>query len=295
MTDPVDPSNTALPGVPSPSPALVAALTSALRPIVRLLIRCGVTFPAAGQLLKAVYVDVADREFLLPGRPQTDSRISVLTGVHRKDVHRLRRQPVAATSPAPVSLGSETIGRWLGSSAFCDASGRPLPLPRTSRDGEPSFERLVQSVSTDVRPRVLLDEWLAAGVVRVRDDGCIVLVTEAFVPRSDFDDRVYFFGRNLRDHAAAAVHNVTGGEPPFFERAVFYDRLRRTSVAHLQKEAAACGMETLVSLNRKALALAETDEGCVGATHRITIGLYVYAIDEAEEPGREGGRGQGDV
>ena len=59
-----------------PSPALVKALIRMLRPLVRLLLANRVTYPVLSNILKAVYVDVADRDFPVPGKSQTNSRIS---------------------------------------------------------------------------------------------------------------------------------------------------------------------------------------------------------------------------
>ena len=67
-----------------------APLARLLRPLVRLLIRSGITFPVATELLRELYVNVAENDFGLPDKEQTDSRVSLLTGIHRKEVRRLR-------------------------------------------------------------------------------------------------------------------------------------------------------------------------------------------------------------
>ena len=73
----------------NPHASLLQALQKLLRPLIRLLLAQGVTFPMLASQLKAVYVQVAKEEFKLTDKRQTDSRISLLTGVHRKDVKRL--------------------------------------------------------------------------------------------------------------------------------------------------------------------------------------------------------------
>src|SRR4030095_9904592 len=69
---------------------LRAALRRLLRPLVRLLIARGIPFPVAAGVLRQPFVAVAGNEVPVPGKAQTDSRITLLTGVHRKDVKRLR-------------------------------------------------------------------------------------------------------------------------------------------------------------------------------------------------------------
>ncbi len=81
--------------------SLLNALRHVMRPLVRLMLRKGVTYLVFADLLKEVFVEVADREFRLGDKASTDSRISLLTGVHRKDVRRLRNtsDPDSSTLP----------------------------------------------------------------------------------------------------------------------------------------------------------------------------------------------------
>jgi hypothetical protein len=71
--------------------ALHAAVMRLLRPLVRILLNHGVPFDTFQEIARWVYVEVADKDFELPGRKQTDSRISVITGLTRKDVARIRK------------------------------------------------------------------------------------------------------------------------------------------------------------------------------------------------------------
>ena len=71
---------------------------------MRALIAQGVTAPALYRLLKRLYVEVAEREFRLDGERPTDSRISLLTGVHRRDVKAFRRAGCLAASPIRLGI-----------------------------------------------------------------------------------------------------------------------------------------------------------------------------------------------
>lgn len=265
-----------------PHPALTQALHRLLRPLVRVLIAKDITFPALSRLLKAVYVDVAQADFSDEGKPLTDSRISLLTGVHRKDIKALREgraQPGGA--PPALSRNAHLIALWTGAPDYLDPRGQPRPLPRQRSDkGGTSFEELVESVSTDIRPRAVLDEWLRRGLARMDDDDRVHLETSAFVPSEDFADIAYYFGRNLRDHIAASGHNLLGGAPPMLERAVYYESLSPQSVEELQALSRELGSDALVRINQKAFDLAQRDEGSPAAKARITFGVYFFAAPE---------------
>jgi len=275
MADSMDESATP-PG--GPPPALVQALRRLLRPLVRLLLRHQTTYPFLASLLKSIYVELAEREFGIPGKAQTTSRVSLLTGIHRKDVKRLREQPPDPdTAPGNVSLGAQLVLRWTASPEYLDSQGRPLPLPRLSVEGgAPSFESLVASVSKDIRARAVLDEWLRLGVARVDEDDRVVLAVEAFVPESGFDEKSYFLGRNVHDHLAAAVHNLSGEGPPLLERSVYYAGLSPESVDELAALGEEVGMEALQTVNRRALKLQERDADRPEAQHRMNLGVYFY-------------------
>jgi hypothetical protein len=274
---------------------LTRALRALLRPLVRLLLSRQITYPALTSLLKAVYVEVADEDFELPDKRQTDSRVSLLTGIHRKEVSRLRGEtPTEDEAPASVSLGALILAHWVGVAAFQGADNKPMPLSRLAReDGVPSFETLVQSVSKDIRPRAVLDEWLRLGLAHVDENQCVCLNVEAFIPESGFEEKAYYFGRNIRDHIAAGAHNLEGGGDPFIDRSVYYSQLTEASTRELAELAERVGMDAMHAVNRRAIELQERD---AGENHepprRMNFGVYFYETDyspEADDAPDEGG------
>ena len=144
-----------------PQAPVVAAIRYLLRPLVRLLLSHGISFPAFCDLVKSTYVKVSEAEFKLDAKPQTDSRISLLTGIHRREVNRLRNEAVTEVDlPQRASMSALLLTVWSGHPEYLDKQGMPIPLPRLASKGEgQSFEALVQSVSKDFRARVVLDEW----------------------------------------------------------------------------------------------------------------------------------------
>jgi hypothetical protein len=273
MSDPIEKNSPN-----EPSKAIIRAISRLLRPLIRLLIAQGITFPTLSNMLKALYVEAADKHFRVDRKRQTDSRISLITGVHRKDVKRLRSEADASDmTPAAPSIGAQMIGLWLGNRVYLDDQGRPKPLPRSEpHGGGVSFEGLVESISKDLRPRTVLDEWLRLGLVSIDQDNVVTLNSDAFVPNQDFDQMAHYFGRNTHDHIAAAVHNLSGDGAPYLERSVFYDGLTPQSVKELHAQAREVGMEALVALNKTALEKAKQDEGKPDATQRMNFGIYFY-------------------
>ncbi|ACK85554.1 DUF6502 family protein [Methylorubrum extorquens] len=266
--------------------ALHGPVARLLRPLVRLLVQRGITFPALTNLLRELYVNVAEYDFALPGKEQTDSRVSLLTGIHRKEVRRLRGAgaPVSQV-PTTVSRTGRIIARWVASPEFTDSEGQPLPLPRSAEGDTPSFESLVEGVTKDVRPRAVLDEWLDRGVAVLDAQGHVRLLEAAYLPKGGAEPQLYYFGRNLHDHLAAAAENIAGPSPRFFERAVHYDGLSETLAAQLEARSREIAMGALKQANAEAHAACADD---AGGRHRWNFGIYIYREEvPAREPGAE--------
>ena len=249
---------------------------------MRLLIRSGVTFPVLADLLRALYVEVATRD-LLPGeRSRTDSRVSLLTGIHRKELRRQRIQAGDEDEPAVVTLNSQLVARWLGNHAGAD--GNPVPLPRTGP--APSFEALVMGATRDVRSRAVLDDWVAQGIASLDADGMVRLQTAGFLPTENLDARLFYFARNLHDHLAAASANISAtGPAPFMDRSVHYDGLGLEAAAALEHDARDAATRLLLRVNQVALGIADKDDALadgVRPTRRVNLGIYLYTEDETK-------------
>lgn len=254
------------------------AVRRLLRPLVRALIAQGVTAPALYRIVKQTYVQIAAEELR---NAATDSRVSVMTGVHRRDVKEFR----AGTGYDETSVGRKVsllttvVGRWL--SEHVDADDLPLPLPRTSQTA-PSFDALVQSVSRDIRPRTVLDELSRQGILR-EEDGTIHLLQDGLFGVADTEQKLHFFAHNLGDHMQASVDNLMSDPSPHFERAVFYNYLTSESVADIEEEARRIGMQGLQKINALASARQTEDKDKDSAKYRMRFGQFFYVADQTDD------------
>lgn len=261
---------------------MLAAIQRVLKPLVRLALAQGINFQMLVETLKIVFVQVAEEDFKLEKREQTDSRISLLTGLHRKDVHRLRDYPEnSIPSSVMATLGSQLVGLWISDEKLVDSDGKPKPLARLASDGgDISFERLVASVSKDIRARPVLDEWLRIGVVYIDENDRVCLNTDAFVPKEGVEEKLFFFQQNIHDHIAATTHNLMGLTPPMLERCVYYDSLTEENITELKALSENLGMHALKAVNLRAIELQAKSKGAKNADHRFTYAIYFYHVKE---------------
>lgn len=280
-----DPGPVAATRGPLAPDSLLKAARRVMRPMVRLMMRSGVTFPVLADTLRHLFVEVAVADILTDPKARTDSRISLLTGVHRKEIKRLRDLPPDATATQQiVTIASQIIATWLGGTAFTGADGRPLALPRSASAAGPSFDTLVESVTNDIRPRAVLEDLLSHGMVYIGEQDQVHLNTDAFIPRPGGEEQLFYFARNLHDHVAAAVLNISAdGAPPFLDRSVHYDGLTEPQARMLEAFARSSAMRALLAVNSRAIELLD-DPGPGPSAERRRVNFGVYVFGEAEPP-----------
>ena len=268
-------------------------LTSVLRllkPLARLLLVSGVTYPAFAAALKRVFLQAAQDELAARGMPVTDSALTLLSGVHRRDVRTLlRSEPMAtkankaadAPARAQLSLASEVVTRWLHDTRFKGTRGRSRTL---ARGPEPdSFDSLVASISSDVRPRAVLDELKRLGATAEDEDGSVRLLAGSFAPRQGFEEMSWLFADNLHDHLAAASANLQG-EANFLEQSVFVDEITQASAAQLQEAAVLAWKQAFKTVMAKAQTRFDADAQDAEPAernHRARFGVYFFSDRES--------------
>ena len=133
---------------------LLAAYRKLLQPLVRLLIRSGVSFGETAEVLKTVFVEVAGRDFDLPERKTSLSRIAILTGLTRKEV--AKQQDILQSGELNVDSNLNRVVRvlegWHTDPVFTGPYGMPMELPFESAT-DTSFVSLVRKHSGDMAPR----------------------------------------------------------------------------------------------------------------------------------------------
>jgi len=268
------------PGVDSGRPALAPAVRSVLRPLVRILLRNKVDVWTLVEWVKQIYVDIASTEFPVADRKPTVSRVSLLTGLTRKEVSRLwEADESAGVDSARYSRAAQVVTGWIRTRGYQDAAGDPVELP--FEGARRSFSELVRRFGTDVTPRALLDELLEAGAVTRRGDR-IRLSARGYVPRTDDAEKLGILGEDVADLISSVDHNIVSPpEQAFFQRKVAYDNLVSACLPELRTRAARRGQTLLEALDEFMAANdRDTNPKLAGeGRHRAVLGIYYY-----EEP-----------
>jgi hypothetical protein len=260
---------------------LSAAVLRLFRPLVRVLLRNGVSYRTFADFAKWVYVDVATKEFGIEGRKQSTSRVSVITGLSRKEVKRVRElpRPDDTASVERYNRAARVIASWRRESNFQDAEGNAAPLLLEGTGA--TFSELVKRFSGDVPVRAILDELIRIGAVERLEDGRVGLLVRAYVPESSEADKLHILGTDVGYLISTIDHNLQADPMgPLFQRKVAYDNLPDEALPEFRELSAKRAQALLEILDRW---LAQRDRDVtptVRGTGRNRAGLGIYYFEE---------------
>lgn len=279
----------------TPSEQTKAHTMLIMEQLIPLLIRSGVGYSEFAAACKPVFYRQALLEAQRTGQKSTDSSISLLSGLHRRDTASLRKamaeDPSLHNPPVsqPVSVPKQVIGLWLtqdipetiaihSDSSISDVSDNDL------NNNVVSFEALVKQISKDQHPRSILTELERIGIVSSSSEkDTVTLLRNAFTPDPSADEARELLAQNVADHIAAGVTNLyidkENGETGVLEQAVFADELTPESVDELHTLSNELWFSTLDTVLKRAIELCNQDEGKQDADQRFRLGMYAYHED----------------
>lgn len=259
------------------------AAIAILRPLARLFVAHGVKYGTAEAILKQVFLEAGENELKRAHIKPNVSRISVTTGLHRRDVKRLSE--ISATQPpnggnavvfgkTPRSLASEIYMRWSADPTYRTADGS---LPLRAPDGQASFESLARTVNSDAHSRSILEELRRLGLVHVdQKNECAELRAGGFVPLCEQSELVGLLGENVSAHIDTAVANVVDDGDRYLEQSICEEQLSAKSIektAKLAREIWDRASKRLIP----ALTNAEkVNQSSDADSFKLRIGMYMY-------------------
>lgn len=261
-----------------------------LRPLVRLLLRNGVAFADFSNVARRTFVEVASEDFDIPGRKQSVSRVSVLTGINRKEVKRLLEEPAGQSKDRKENnRAARVVGGWMRDKEFHNTEEKPQDLSWGSGGvTEGSFEALVKRYSGDMTARAILDELARVGAVSLNENkDTVSLVARGYVPASSGEELLRLSGDSIYDLLSTIDHNFLTEDTTRFQLKVDYDNVPANGVELFRSLSKEKATELLTYLNQFLSTQDRTINPAVEGEGRYRTGLGIYYFEEPIEEAAE--------
>jgi hypothetical protein len=148
-----------------------------LLPIIRFCVRRSLRLNDLVTIAKQCFIKIALEELKLNKVPATASKISAMTGVHRKDIKQSQHtNEIVRLVEHPVV---RLINLWQNDKKYLDLQGNPLELEIGT--SESTFIKLVKQIGGDLNPYSILFELDRIGAIERKENDLIALTKNSFI------------------------------------------------------------------------------------------------------------------
>jgi hypothetical protein len=263
---------------------LLSAFRRVLRPLIRILVRSGVRYDEFLDLVRGVYVETAVRDGLGDGIRPTRARISLSTGVPRRDVDRFidTEGGVPTEQKSLTRTLMEVLHKWHTDPQFVGPYGIPLELEMNAPKGR-SFRDLMASVNPSVSASDALEELVRLRAAVWSGETHVRTVSRVLIPVDEMSPaQLEFFGNALTRLADTLQFNMDHrNAAKRLEQSVISDRgLPNNVVPVFERYVRERVSELLIEIDNW---LSPYSTGEVGEPHE-RIGLAVFQfVDRAAD------------
>lgn len=201
-----------------------------LRPVARFCLKNSILYQDIAECLKLVLLEAARDEIAARSSRVTESRMSVMTGLQRRDIGRLGSTP--HQYERFLSLSARVIGQWASDPLFLTKAKKPRVLSAGFEGCE--FNQLVQKISRELNPATVLFDLERINAVG-REGRKVRLLFQQYTPKGDVDAVFHLLSDDLQDIIAAVSENVF--EQPEISNLhcrTEYDRIRTEALPEIR-------------------------------------------------------------
>jgi hypothetical protein len=269
---------------------LLSAFRPLMRPLVRILVRNGVSFGEFSELLKTVFVESAQFVLQIPDSRQSVSRIAITTGLTRLEVSRLLTQSEEDKEAlwGRLSRVGRLLTGWHQDSDFTGPYGIPYEVPFDGPRGRRSLTELVRRYTSDVPADEMLDELKRIGAVLDLGNGYYRVLIRSYIPSAEDPAKFHAMSVAFTDLAKTLDQNLRPDEDQkIFERRVWAPNgITPTDALDFDVYVKDRGQQFLEGLDDW-LSTREAAATRDGIEHRVKVGVAMYMfvrpIDEQVE------------
>ena len=269
---------------------LLSAFGKLLKPLIRILIRHGISYAEFGEVVKTVYVETASRDFALPGRKSSGSRVAILTGLTRKEVKRILDNNDSEKSRASSNLSraGRVLTGWHNDPDFqITHYGIPRDLP-FDHPHDSTFSELVRRYSGDMPARAMLEELKRVGAVATTPDGMVHVVSRSYIPTPLDSDSIARIGITLHDLADTLDYNLDPereGRPRFERRVYTTEGVSKDHAEAFQDLVQLKGQQFLETLDNWLTSRESENNKSVTEEEdsQVHIGVGIYLFEKEEQ------------
>jgi len=267
--------------------ALAVALSRLLRPLIRIMLREGLTYPQFALISRAAFVSCAAKDFAVGGAERSSGSISTLTGIAETEIQSLIAHEFVAKADAPSEPNNfaRVLHGWHNDRDYVGPYGFPIDLPF---DGpSPSLTALVARHTPGISADVILRELLRISAVREVGKNIWQPKVQEYLDPTLSPENIRRMGKLVESLLATLENNTSGNKEKteLFERTMIVDTpLSKSQLTAFHEYLKVVGGQFLQRVDTyAAIDLQEKMGLAPGEVGSISAGLQCFLFVEPNE------------
>lgn len=186
------------------------------------LVKSGIGYNEFNKLLKESFYDAALSEVKELNIKATDSSLSLLSGINRREISEIKKNGNQLRSTIAGKSLTNTTAKIL---TLWIQKKLPFSLPIT---GKNSFEDIVREVTTEKHHNSILIEMQRLGLLK-KIDNYVYLQSSSFTPKPHLLETKKIFTDNIISHFSSGFSNIYY-KKSFLEEAIYIENLTLDSL-----------------------------------------------------------------
>ena len=246
-----------------------------LKPLVRILLRNGIAYGTFADIARKIYVDVGYQEAERREQKQTVSNVSILTGINRKEVKRLKESLSFDSDNSLKKFNRivRVLAGWQHDEDYLDSDHEPRDLQLEGKKS--SFTSLVKKYSGDMPVVAMLNALIDSGNIKIIDNGNIQLIEPNYLPAGDSDQKLNILGIDTAEFIETIDHNINIEHPEdaWYQRKASNTNIRKKALNKLRHKVNKKAQLLLEEIDEELSAneVEEDEDSCA-----VSIGIYFY-------------------
>jgi hypothetical protein len=266
---------------------LLEAYRRLFRPLVRLMLRNGISFSEFADTARDVFIEECIKDAWMRSSDASVSRVAILTGLPRPIVDRILRtwaEDSGHSDRTRLARITRVLSGWSTDPRYVGPYGWPVDVPFGPSENEEglSFTDLTKRYSGATSATVLLEELIGVGAVRRLESGLLRLENRAYIPDALTDVSLNRLSTVVSNVVETLDHNirVEREEDARFERTVAADHgLAARQIPKFSMFLEERGGKFLEELDAL---MASNPPGADEDRLGVGVGVYLYVENEAD-------------
>jgi hypothetical protein len=262
----------------------IGAIVKMLRPIVRMFVKYNVTYDTISHIIRKLYAEEAKEELVIPGKKISMSRISVVTGIPRKEIQKYLDTPFEKEESINKNQNraSRVITGWMTDTDFQNKDNKPIDVPF---EGKLSFDALVKKYSGGVPTKAVYDELIRIKAIVKNNDGNISLQGFGYAISKEDKETFLIVSENVSDLMKTILHNLSNDPSSSrLQLRVAANNLPKEIVDELRTHCTVEGRKTLVNLGESLQKYDRDHNDTVFGTGQVRAGVGIYFFEDDLTP-----------